>query len=267
MTGALCLQFGGASGTLASLGADGLNVSSRMGALLNLPVPAVPWHAHRDRLATLACALGVSCGTMGKIARDVALLGQTEIQEAIEPSADAGGSSTMPHKRNPVRAARVLSAAVRAPGLVSTMLSAMPQEHERGLGGWQAEWDVLPELVRVTASAATSTADLLERLIVRTEAMERNLQMTQGLIMAESVVMALAPHVGKSTAHGLVDRAARRALDEGVSFADALAQDPEITRSLGPGALADALEPADYLGVSAQFVARVLAATDSKTKA
>ena len=152
---------------------------------------------------------------MGKIARDVALLGQTEIQEAIEPSADAGGSSTMPHKRNPVRAARVLAAAVRAPGLVSAMLSAMPQEHERGLGGWQAEWDVLPELVRVTASAATSTADLLERLIVRTEAMERNLQMTQGLIMAESVVMALAPHVGKSTAHGLVDRAARRALDEG----------------------------------------------------
>jgi len=267
LTGALCLQFGGASGTLASLGADGLNVSSRMGALLNLPVPAVPWHAHRDRLATLACALGVSCGTMGKIARDVALLGQTEIQEIIESSADAGGSSTMPHKRNPVRASRVLSAAIRAPGLVSAMLSALPQEHERGLGGWQAEWDVLPELVRVTASAATSTADLLERLIVRNEAMERNLQMTQGLIMAESVVMALAPHVGKSTAHGLVESAARRALDEGVSFADALAQDPEITRSLGPGALADALEPADYLGVSAQFVARVLAATDSKTKA
>jgi 3-carboxy-cis,cis-muconate cycloisomerase len=266
-TGALCLQFGGASGTLASLGADGLNVSSRMGAILNLPVPAVPWHAHRDRLATLACALGVSCGTMGKIARDAALLGQTEIQEAIEPSADAGGSSSMPHKRNPVRASRVLSAAVRAPGLVSTMLSAMPQEHERGLGGWQAEWDVLPELVRVTASSATSTADLLERLIVRPEAMERSLRMTQGLIMAESVVMALAPHVGKSTAHRLVDRAARRALDEGVSFADALAQDQEITRSLGAAALADALEPADYLGVSAQFVARVLAATDSKTKA
>ncbi len=140
LTAVSVLQFGGASGTLASLGADGLNVASRLGALLDLEVPALPWHAHRDRLAALACALGVACGTLGKIARDLALLGQTEIQEAIEPPADTGGSSTMPHKRNPVRASRVLSAAIRAPGLVSTMLSAMPQEHERGLGGWQAEW-------------------------------------------------------------------------------------------------------------------------------
>jgi 3-carboxy-cis,cis-muconate cycloisomerase len=264
---ALVLQFGGASGTLASLGADGLNVASRIGTLLDLPVPALPWHAHRDRLATLACALGVACGTLGKIARDVALLGQTEIQEAVEPSAAAGGSSTMPHKRNPVRASRVLSAAIRAPGLVSTMLSAMPQEHERGLGGWQAEWDVLPELIRITSSAATSTADLLEGLIVRPEAMESSLRLTQGLIMAESVVMALALRVGKAAAHELVDRAARRAMDEGISFAETLGQDPEIAKVLSPGALTDALEPQDYLGVSAQFVARVLAATASKTQA
>jgi 3-carboxy-cis,cis-muconate cycloisomerase len=264
---ALVLQFGGASGTLASLGADGLNVASRIGTLLDLLVPALPWHAHRDRLATLACALGVACGTLGKVARDMALLGQTEIQEAVEASAAAGGSSTMPHKRNPVRASRVLSAAIRAPGLVSTMLSAMPQEHERGLGGWQAEWDVLPELVRITSSAATSTADLLEGLIVRAEAMESSLRLTQGLFMAESVVMALAPHLGKAAAHELVDRAARRAMDEGISFTETLGRDPEIGKVLSPAALTDALEPQDYLGVSAQFVARVLAATASKTQA
>jgi 3-carboxy-cis,cis-muconate cycloisomerase len=267
LASALVLQFGGASGTLASLGADGLNVSSRLGALLELTVPALPWHAHRDRLAALSCALGVACGTLGKIARDVALLGQTEVQEAAEPAADTGGSSTMPHKRNPVRASRVLSAAVRAPGLVATMLAAMPQEHERGLGGWQAEWDVLPELIRVAADAAASAADLLEGLVVRVEAMQSSLRLTQGLIMAESVAMALAPHVGKSAAHTLVDRAAKRALDEGVAFADALRQDPEVTKWLGSDALADALEPEDYLGVSTQFVARALAAAASKTQA
>ena len=265
LTSALVLQFGGASGTLASLGADGLSVASRLGVLLELPVPAMPWHAHRDRLGTLACALGVACGTLGKIARDLALLGQTEVQEAVEPPAEAGGSSTMPHKRNPIRASRVLSAAVRAPGLVATMLSAMSQEHERGLGGWQAEWEVMPELVRVTADAAMSAADLLEGLVVRPEAMQANLQITQGLVMAEAVVMALAAHVGKAEAHALVDRAARRAIDEGRSFAGSLAEDPEISRWLDRAAIADALQPEDYLGVSAQFIARVLAATDSKT--
>jgi 3-carboxy-cis,cis-muconate cycloisomerase len=266
LTSALVLQFGGASGTLASLGADGLNVSSRLGTLLQLNVPPLPWHGHRDRLATLACSLGVVCGVLGKIARDVSLLGQTEIQEAVEAPKDAGGSSTMPHKRNPVRASRVLSAAIRAPGLVSAMLTAMPQEHERGLGGWQAEGEILPDLVCVTGTAAASAADLLEGLIVDPEAMRRSLQRTNGLILAEAVMMALAPHVGKPAAHALVDRAARRTLDEGVSFEDALANDPEIARWLDRTAIADALVPDDYLGVSAQFLARALAATAPKTR-
>ena len=122
----------------------GLAVAESLGATLRLSVPVLPWHAHRDRLAGLACALGVATGTLGKVARDLALLAQTEVGEAHERPADAGGSSTMPHKRNPVRAAVALSAAVRAPGLVATILSAMPQEHERGLGGWQAEWDTIP---------------------------------------------------------------------------------------------------------------------------
>jgi 3-carboxy-cis,cis-muconate cycloisomerase len=267
LTAVSVLQFGGASGTLASLGADGLNVASRLGALLDLEVPALPWHAHRDRLAALACALGVACGTLGKIARDLALLGQTEIQEAIEPPADTGGSSTMPHKRNPVRASRVLSAAIRAPGLVSTMLSAMPQEHERGLGGWQAEWSVLPDLVCTTAEAAISAADLLEGVIVRPEAMETALWLTKGLVNAEAVMMALAPHVGKAAAYTIVDKAARRALDEGVSFEAALNEDADVTKWLDRTAIADALMPEDYLGVSAQFIARALAAAAPKMTA
>ena len=261
---AMVLQFGGASGTLAALGPDGINVSSRLGALLDLTVPPAPWHAHRDRLATLACALGVACGTMGKIARDLTLLGQTEVQEAVESAGKAGGSSTMPHKRNPVRASRVLASALRAPGLVATLLSAMPQEHERGLGGWQAEWDVLPELVLVTATAASALADVLEELEVRPEAMTRGLAITGGLTMAESVTMALAVKVGKPEAHRLIERAAAGATARGVPFSEALGSDPEVMRHLDRQAIEDALIPEDYLGVSAQFIGRVLAATASR---
>jgi len=267
LRGAAVLQFGGASGTLAALGADGLNVSSRLGTLLELPVPPAPWHAHRDRLAALACALGVACGTMGKIARDLSLLGQTEVQEVIEAARMSGGSSTMPHKRNPVRASRIVSSALRAPGLVATMLSAMPQEHERGLGGWQAETDVLPELVIVSATAAAATAGVLEDLEVRPEAMASDLAVTRGLTMAESVTMALAAHIGKSEAHRLVERAAAQVSDRGTAFADALAADPDVTRHLDRQAIEDALVPEDYLGVSAQFIGRVLAAYAPKEPA
>ena len=262
---ALVLQFGGASGTLAALGADGLNVSARLAPCSICRVPPAPWHAHRDRLAALACALGVTCGTMGKTARDLALLGQTELQEAIEAAGKAGGSSTMPHKRNPVRASRILASALRAPGLVATMLSAMPQEHERGLGGWQAEWEVLPELVILTAAAASATAEVLEDLEVRPEAMAKDFAATNGLTMAESVAMALAAHIGKPEAHRLVEQAATQAVERGVSFAEALAANPNVTRHLDRGAIEDALVAEDYLGVSAQFIGRVLAASASRT--
>ena len=143
----------------------------------------------------------------------------------------------------------------------------MPQEHERGLGGWQAEWDVLPELVIVTATAAEETADVLEDLVVRPEAMARGLAVTGGLTMAESVTMALAVHVGKPEAHRLVERAAARVGDGGVTFADALAADPDVTRHLDRQAIEDALVPDDYLGVSAQFIGRVLAAHATKEPA
>ena len=255
---ALVLQFGGASGTLAALGTRGLAVAESLGARLRLSVPVLPWHAHRDRLAGLACALGVATGTLGKIARDLALLAQTEVAEAHERPADAGGSSTMPHKRNPVRAAVALSAAVRAPGLVATILSAMPQEHERGLGGWQAEWDAIPELVGVAADAARAVAEALEGLVVDAARMRANLDITRGLVLAEAVVMRLAPTLGKSDAHARVEAASRRVAEEGRSLADVLADDPAVTAVLDRGAIEAALAPEHYLGCARTFVENVL---------
>jgi 3-carboxy-cis,cis-muconate cycloisomerase len=257
--GAMVLQFGGASGTLAALGQHGPAVAAGLAARLSLAVPALPWHAHRDRLASLACALGVATGTNGKIARDLGLLAQTEVGEAHEAPGQAGGSSSMPHKQNPVRAARAVAAAVRAPGLVATMLSAMPQEHERGLGGWQAEWDTLPELVSVAGEAAHAVADALEGLVVDPSRMRTNLEATGGLVLAEAVVMQLAPTLGRQEAHAHVERAARRAADEHRAFAEVLAEDPAVAAILDLPRIKNSLLPENYLGSATAFVADVLA--------
>jgi 3-carboxy-cis,cis-muconate cycloisomerase len=254
------LQFGGASGTLAALGSRGPAVADALGARLGLAVPDMPWHAQRDRLAQLACALGVATGSAGKIARDLGLLAQTEVGEAFEaPREGRGGSSTMPHKRNPVGASVALAAAIRAPGLVATLLTALPQEHERGLGGWQAEWQTLPELVLLAAGAARSVADALETLVVDAARMRANLEVTRGLVLAESVSSALAQFIGKSQAHALVEGACRRAAVEGRPLADLLGADPSVTAHLGPEEIARRLSPEHYLGAAQMFVQRVLA--------
>lgn len=256
-TDASVLQFGGASGTLAALGDRGPAVAAGLGQTLDLPVPPIPWHSHRERLASLACALGVATGTAGKIGRDLGLLAQTEVGEAQEPDSDAGGSSSMPHKRNPVRATVAIAAALRTPGLVSTILSAMLQEHERGLGGWQAEWDTIPELVTTAGQAAAAIAGALEALVVDPSRMRANLDMTGGLILTESVAMRLAAQIGKREAHAAVKRAARRAVG-GESFVDALADDPTVSAVLNRSDLDQALSPDDYLGSTEAFVANVL---------
>lgn len=256
---AMVLQFGGASGTLAALGTHGIAVAQGIGGALRLAVPPLPWHAHRDRLAFLCCALGVATGTLGKIARDIGLLAQTEVGEAHEAAGDGGGSSTMPHKQNPVNAAVALAAALRAPGLVSTVLAAMPQEHERALGGWQAEWDAIPELVIVTADAAAAVAASLERLVVDPARMRANLEMTNGLILAEAVAMRLAPKIGRQEAHTLVERAARRAAGERRRFADVLAEDSAVTAVLDRRQIEEALSAENYLGSTSAFIANVLA--------
>jgi 3-carboxy-cis,cis-muconate cycloisomerase len=258
LNAAMVLQFGGASGTLAALGDAGMPVAKRVAAALRLEVPAVPWHTHRDRLASLCCALGIATGTSGKIARDIALLAQTEVGEAHEGTPD-GGSSTMPQKQNPVSSAAVLASAARAPGLVATVLAAMPQEHERALGGWQAEWDTIPELVIVAAEAASAIADALEGLVVDPARMRANLDAGGGLVLAEAVAMRLAPHVGRQEAHALVARAARRAADDRRSFADVLSDDPEIAARLDRRAIDEVLTPDRYLGSTSAFIADVLA--------
>jgi 3-carboxy-cis,cis-muconate cycloisomerase len=255
---ATVLQFGGASGTLAALGTDGPAVAARLAALLTLNVPAIPWHAHRDRFASLASALGVATGTCGKIARDLGLLAQTEVAEAHEPAAQGGGSSTMPYKRNPVRATIAIAAAVRVPGLVATMLSAMLQEHERGLGGWPAEWETMPEIVALAGSAARAVAGALEDLVVDPAQMRRNLDMTGGLVMAEAVAMQLAPALGKQQAHAQVERAASTAAAAGRAFADVLAEDPTVAGVLDPSQIQQALAAEHYLGSTAALIADVL---------
>src|SRR5882724_9585403 len=156
----LALQFGGAAGTLAAIGDKAMVVAEKLAQELKLPLPEAPWHTHRDRIAEAASVFAILTGTCGKIARDVSLMMQTDVGEAFEPAGEGrGGSSTMPHKRNPVAAASILAAAARAPGLVATLMGALVQEHERGLGGWHAEWVALPELMIATAGALTLSAD------------------------------------------------------------------------------------------------------------
>src|SRR6478736_1545070 len=201
----LVVQFGGAAGTLASLGDRGIAVTEALGANLSLDVPDIPWHTQRDRFCDVAALLGMLTATLGKLARDVALLAQSEVGEAQEPALPGrGGSSTMPQKRNPVGAAIALEAAVRVPGLVATMLSAAVQEHERGLGNWPAEWSTLPDIALCASGALAAMAEVIEGLDVDAERMRANLDITQGLIFAEAVQMALAPWMGRGTAHSLV---------------------------------------------------------------
>ncbi len=257
----LVLQFGGAAGTLASLGTRGLDVAAALARELDLALPALPWHGARDRLVELGAIFGLITGTMGKIARDWSLLMQTEVGEAFEPAgAGRGGSSTMPHKRNPVAAASVLSAATRAPGLVATLMAAMVQEHERGLGNWPAEWVVLPELAVLTAGALATTADTIAGLEVDAARMRANIDLTDGLVMAEAVMMALAGTLGRLDAHHLVEAASKRAVAERRHLRAVLADEPKVTAVLDAAALDRLFDPMNYLGVADALIARALAA-------
>ncbi len=257
---ALVVQLGGATGTLSSLGPAGPAVAAALAARLELRVPDMPWHTERGRLVAVACALGMACGTLGKIGRDIALLAQTEVGEVCEPVAEGRGrSSSMPHKRNPVAAAIAVAAAIQAPGLVATMLAAMPQEHERALGGWQAEWDTLPALVDLAARSAAAMADTLPQLVVHDDRMLANLDADGGVARAEGLVAALAPHVGCGEAIALVEHACAAALAQGRALADVAAEAPRIRDVLEAVAIDRALAPSGFAGSSRVFVDRVLA--------
>jgi 3-carboxy-cis,cis-muconate cycloisomerase len=255
----VALQFGGAGGTLASFGGQGIDVGSILARRLAIPMPAVSWHAHRDRIASIAATLALLTGTLGKIARDLALQSQTEVAELAEPTEDGRGtSSSMPHKRNPVAAAVTLAAAVRVPALVGGVLTGMVQEHERGLGGWQAEWESVPEIVRLAAGALHHLLGALNGLAVDPVRMQANLEATGGLVYSESVTMALARHVGRSEARRIVEAATQLAMRERRHLKEILAADPIVLAHLTSRQLGELFESTPHAAVSQSLIDRVL---------
>jgi 3-carboxy-cis,cis-muconate cycloisomerase len=262
---AIVLQFGGAAGTLAALGDRGVEVTEALGHELDLPVPEIPWHSHRDGVAEVATTLGLCAGTLGKIARDLSLHSQTEIAEIFEPAGEGrGGSSTMPHKRNPVTSAIVLAAAIRVPALVSTVLSAMVQEEERGLGGWHAEWETMPELIALSGGALHHLAETIPGLEIDTTKMRDNVEVTHGLIFAEAVQMALAPRIGRPAAHKRVEAASKTATKNHRHLRDVIKSDAKIYKYLSSKEIKRLFDPAEYLGVADELIDRVLSAYASR---
>lgn len=260
---ALVLQFGGAVGTLAALGDRGASVSSALAKLLELPEPAMPWHAQRDRMTEIVSVLANLTGSLAKLARDIALLMQTETGEASEPTGEGHGrSSTMPHKRNPVGCAAVIAAHARMPALVATMLQSMPQEHERGLGLWQAEWETVPEAFRLTAAALDYTTEVVEGLAVNAERMRSNFDELLGVSMAEAISAALTPKIGRAAALDLLRTAAERAVKERRHLSEVLRSIPDVTAHLSGEEIDWLMEPREYLGSSQRFIARVLGESD-----
>jgi 3-carboxy-cis,cis-muconate cycloisomerase len=250
----IAVQLGGASGTLASLQGQGVDVAHRLAQRLALAEPVVPWHTDRTRVAELAAALGTAIGVAGKIARDVVLLAQAEVAEAA--GAEQGTSSTLPQKRNPVRAVLIVAAAERAPGLVGTVYSAMIQEHERAAGGWHAEWETVRELLRIAGGAIHHAAVLLSSLHVDPGRMRENLASDGGLVMAESLALQLTRSAGRSAALDVVRRCSEGAMERRVPFVDVVRADPEVLRHLSEEQIAAALDPSAYLGSIEELIQR-----------
>jgi 3-carboxy-cis,cis-muconate cycloisomerase len=258
----LPIQLGGAAGTLAALGTDGPAVAARLASRLELAEPLIPWHTRRQRVAEVGATLGLVAGHAAKVAIDVALLMQTEVAEAFEPADPGrGGSSTLPQKRNPVGAAATSAAARRAHALMSVLFTGMVQEHERAVGGWQAEWETLTELLRLAGGAAGRVRETIQGLEVDPEAMRANLDRSDGLLMAERVTLALARHMDRSEARRCVQRAAR----SGVSFRAGLLSDPAIASALSAEEVDQLLDPAGYLGATSTFIDRALQAHRAPT--
>jgi 3-carboxy-cis,cis-muconate cycloisomerase len=259
-TRGLPLQFGGAVGTLASLGESGPAVEFALAGEVALSGADLPWHAERDRLATVGATLGVLAGAMSKIANDVVLLSQTEVGELSEgASPGKGGSSAMPQKRNPVDAMSALAASRLAIAMVPTLMSGLEQEHERSAGAWQAEWVAVPHIFRHTAGAVAHARQLLEGLEVHEDRMRKNLDLAGGTLMAESLSVALAAKLGRVDAQSVVNAASERALREGITLQRAAAEDERISNTLSGEEIERALDPTRYLGSTDIYVDRALA--------
>jgi len=295
----LAVQFGGAAGTLAPLGEDGPRVAALMAEELGLAQPVLPWHTDRLRVIDLAAALARVTAALGKIARDVTLLAQSEIAEVSEGSGEPGpqgsqspqgpqgpqspqgpqrpqdgasprrgGSSTMPHKHNPVASIAILGCTRQAPGLLATLVACAEQELQRAAGAWHAEWQPLTTLLRLTGSAASWTAELLSGLVVDTSRMAANLAATKDLPLAEHVTSLLAGVLGGAQAHDLVAEAGQRAVSAGLPLRDVLLAVPKLEGRLAsagitPEQIESALEPSGYLGAADAFVTAALNAHEA----
>ena len=261
-------EFGGAVGTLASLGADGLKVQAELMKELGLGQPEIAWHTVRDRIGEVACFLGLLTGTLGKISMDVKLLMQTEVAEVYEPFHEArGSSSTMPQKRNPISCLYIHSAVAVVRQHVAALLEAAVADHERSTGPWEIEWISLPEIFLLTSGALAQTRLLVEGLEVDAERMRANLDLTRGMIVSEAVMMGLGPHLGRQRAHDLVYDICRKVAATGTPLIELLAKDAEISRHLTRAELEKLCDPARYLGLAGEMVDRVLARETSRKDA
>ncbi|MCX7384065.1 MAG: adenylosuccinate lyase family protein, partial [Alphaproteobacteria bacterium] len=257
---ALVGEFGGATGTLASLGADGLKVQFALMEELGLGQPEIAWHTMRDRIAEVGCFLGLVTGTCGKISMDVKLLMQTEVEEVFEPfHVGRGSSSTMPQKRNPISSNYIHACVAMVRQNVAALLDAMVEDHERSTGPWEIEWIAVPEIFLLSAGALAQTRFLVGGLQVDPVRMRANLDLTKGLTQSEAVMMGLGPYLGRQLAHDLVYDICREVVAGRGSFLDLLANHPQISPHIGRAALAEFLDPANYTGLSGEMVDRVLA--------
>jgi 3-carboxy-cis,cis-muconate cycloisomerase len=255
-------EFGGAAGTLSSLGGRGLATQAELMKELQLGVPAIAWHTVRDCIAEVGCFLGLLTGSCGKIALDVKLLMQTEVEEVYEPFHEGrGSSSTMPQKRNPISSVYITALVAVVRQQVAALLDAMVEDHERATGPWEIEWIVLPEIFCLTAGALAQTEFVLKGLQVDAKKMRANLDLTNGLIVSEAVMMGLGPYLGRQYAHDLVYDICRKVVATGRPLVDLLAENAEIAKHLDRPALAKLCDPANYLGEAGAMVDRVLAMT------
>ena len=258
----LVVEFAGAAGTLASLGDKGFVVQEALAQELDLGVPATTWHAARDGFAETVNLLALVTGSLGKIALDVMIMASTEFAEVYEPFVKGrGASSTMPQKRNPISSELMLAAAKAVRQHAGLMVDAMVQDFERATGPWHAEWIALPESFILTAGALRQAKFALAGLVVDPDRMRHNLGISKGLIVAEAVMMGLAPAIGRQQAHDLVYDACRTVSEQGGTLAEALAAMPAVMQHVDRATIDRLTDPANYLGLAPQMVDRALAAS------
>ena len=259
----LAVQLGGAAGTLASLGPAGARVLGEFARELRLMEPAVPWHTDRVRISDMGSALSLVAGVLGKISQDVILMAQTEVGEVSEPVGEGrGGSSTLPHKRNPILSVTAVAGTRRVLDLAHTLQAAMVGEHERAAGAWHSEWEALSDALALTGGAAAAVREVTEGLEVYPEKMLENLNATGGLLLAENLTTVAAEHLGRLAAHDLVEdlveEASHRALEGGKPLREELLCEPRLGEVLSEEEIDAALDSANYLGSAGEFVDRAL---------